>query len=305
MSQIPVSQSSDPITAEVIARALGGKRRGRAWTCRCPAHSDRTPSLQIKDEDNGVDLKCWALCSTSQIIAVLRERGLWNDDTQLSVKPKGSVDPQLTPTHLAARNLWERSRDPRGTLAETYLKNRGLPLPDFACGRALRFADAVPLDDGWAPALVARLISVRCHERNELSWNDLPCVHVIFLKPDGSGYIDKRTWGSPYGSALVYLSKVDEYATEWHIGEGIETMLGAYANRGAFPIAAALTTSSLAYIPVTEPNHNLVIWTDNDDAGRKAARMLRRRWQFAGRNVTEIRRRQANADFADPKDHPS
>ena len=72
-------------------------------------------------------------------------------------------------------------------------------------------------------------------------------MHVIFLKPDGSGYIDKRTWGSPFGPALVYLSPPDDFTTELHIGEGIETMLGAYHKHGAYPITAAL--GSLAYVP--------------------------------------------------------
>ena len=284
--------SPNPITAETIARALGGRWHHWYWMCRCPAHRDRTPSLLVKDESAGVDLHCWAHCPQLEIINALTARGLWNDATNLSVKPRGPTTPEYTKGHLAAKRLWERSRDPRGTLAETYLGNRGLPLPNFACDRALAYADAVPLDGTFLPALVARLIPVR--------YPEFPCVHVIFLKPDGSGYIDKRTWGSPFGPALVYLSPPDDFTTELHIGEGIETMLGAYHKHGAYPITAAL--GSLAYVPITPHECDLFIWADNDDPGRDAARRLGRRWQLAGRNVSEIRRRQANTDFADP--HP-
>ena len=37
------------MTAETIAKALGGRKRGRGWMARCPAHDDREPSLSISD----------------------------------------------------------------------------------------------------------------------------------------------------------------------------------------------------------------------------------------------------------------
>ena len=44
------------MTAETIAKALGGRKAGSGWTTRCPAHDDRTPSLSIRDaEGNKVD----------------------------------------------------------------------------------------------------------------------------------------------------------------------------------------------------------------------------------------------------------
>jgi len=36
------------MTAEAIAKALGGRKAGGGWTARCPAHDDRTPSLSIR-----------------------------------------------------------------------------------------------------------------------------------------------------------------------------------------------------------------------------------------------------------------
>ena len=37
------------INAELIAKALKGKRVGRDFVAHCPAHDDRNPSLSIKD----------------------------------------------------------------------------------------------------------------------------------------------------------------------------------------------------------------------------------------------------------------
>ena len=65
--------------AETIARALGGRKAGRGWTARCPAHDDREPSLSIRDADDGkVLVRCHAGCDQRDVIAALKERGLWD-----------------------------------------------------------------------------------------------------------------------------------------------------------------------------------------------------------------------------------
>ena len=40
------------MTAETIAKALGGRKAGSGWTARCPAHDDHTPSLSIRDAED-------------------------------------------------------------------------------------------------------------------------------------------------------------------------------------------------------------------------------------------------------------
>jgi hypothetical protein len=51
------------MTAEGIAKALGGRRAGDGWMARCPAHDDREPSLSIRQgEDGKVLVRCDAGC---------------------------------------------------------------------------------------------------------------------------------------------------------------------------------------------------------------------------------------------------
>jgi DNA primase len=51
------------MNAESIAKALGGRKAGGGGTARCPAHDDRTPSLSIRDADDGkVLVRCHAGC---------------------------------------------------------------------------------------------------------------------------------------------------------------------------------------------------------------------------------------------------
>src|SRR3954454_22262543 len=66
--------------AELIARALKGKRVGRDFVAHCPAHDDRSPSLSIKDSKDGrILVKCHAGCTQRAVIDRLRELHLWSE----------------------------------------------------------------------------------------------------------------------------------------------------------------------------------------------------------------------------------
>ena len=65
------------ISAESIAVALEGRRRGDRWFARCPAHEERTASLSIRELNGVVLLRCFGGCENRDIIRALRARGLW------------------------------------------------------------------------------------------------------------------------------------------------------------------------------------------------------------------------------------
>lgn len=69
------------MTAADVARAIGGRRSGSFYMACCPAHDDRNPSLAIRDGDDGrVLVRCHAGCAQHDVIAALRERGVWPDN---------------------------------------------------------------------------------------------------------------------------------------------------------------------------------------------------------------------------------
>ena len=149
------------MTAETIARALGGHRAGAGWTARCPAHDDRTPSLSLTDTKDGKLLvRCHAGCDQKDVIAALRGRGLWGEGRSragtwaqrrkpVEREPDGD-DAKRTQRALA---IWQSSRPSPETPVETYLASRGLHLPP---SDALRFHPAMkhPAGGFW-PAMVA------------------------------------------------------------------------------------------------------------------------------------------------------
>lgn len=67
------------MTAGEIAQALGGRRCGRGWMARCPAHQDRSPSLSIAERNGKLLFFCHAGCAWKNVAAALRARGLWPD----------------------------------------------------------------------------------------------------------------------------------------------------------------------------------------------------------------------------------
>src|ERR1700730_8516430 len=61
------------MTAETLAKALGGRKAGSGWVAPCPAHDDRKPSLSLADGHDGrLLVKCWAGCSAHNVLAALR-----------------------------------------------------------------------------------------------------------------------------------------------------------------------------------------------------------------------------------------
>jgi putative DNA primase/helicase len=65
-------------SASEIAYLLGGaKPEGKDWKCRCPAHSDKNPSLSLKDGDDGrLIAYCFAGCSWEEIARALERQGI-------------------------------------------------------------------------------------------------------------------------------------------------------------------------------------------------------------------------------------
>ena len=88
------------MTAESVAKALGGHRVGATWTARCPEDEDRVTSLSIGYGCHAnILVHCFAGCDANSVIAALRERGLWPLETRIDRPSRGSVV-----------RLWKRRR---------------------------------------------------------------------------------------------------------------------------------------------------------------------------------------------------
>ena len=283
------------MTAEAIARVLGGSRVGTGWMVSCPAHDDRRPSLSVCDADNGTVLvRCHAGCEQSAVIAALRGRGLWHNH---GVHRPGAVRWPRRPAPRAgvedadrsrvALDLWRASRPASSTSVEAYLRSRGLILapPD-----TLRFHAGLrhPSGGTW-PAMVALVMRGRD--------GALLAIHRTFLAPDGAGKAPLDPAKMMLGPCRGGVVRLVEPGDLLMVGEGIETCLAVMQATG-HPVWAALTTSGLRGLDLPEAVRAVIVLADGDDPGEAAARHCALRWMREGRRV-RIARPPQGLDFND------
>jgi hypothetical protein len=114
----------------VLAMLEGVRQCASGYVARCPAHDDRTASLSIREGEGGrVLLHCFAGCSFRAIHLVLERLRLPVSGTPASTPmpiPRALDDRRRT--EYAGR-IWHQTIPITGTLAEDYLRSRGITMP--------------------------------------------------------------------------------------------------------------------------------------------------------------------------------
>ena len=279
------------MSAEAIAKALGGHRAGRDWMAKCPAHADRTPSLAIREgRDGKILVRCHAGCAQWEVISVLKDRGIWTPGGRVSpivptVRDDG-VDSNRDRSALALK-IWDQSVEAAGTPVEAYLRSRGLVNSPPS---SLRFHPALKHPSGgtW-PAMVGLVTS-------GLGAKPIG-IHRTFLAHDGSAkapVTPAKMMLGPCRGGVVRLADVGDSIM---VGEGIETCLAAMQAIGR-PAWAALSTSGLRALDLPDNVIDVVLLADGDDPGEAAAQAAARRLAREGRTV-RIARPPKGKDFND------
>ena len=169
----------------------------------------------------------------------------------------------------AALALWREGVDPRGTLAEVYLRGRGLKLEDDLAGEVLR----------WHPgigAMVALFRNIRIDEPQAIS--------RTFLNSEGQK-IERKFLG-PVGGAAIKLDADENVLGGLHIGEGVETTMAA-RQLGLRPAWALGCASAIAAFVALSGIEVLTILREKDAANERAAETCAARWRPAGREVLD------------------
>ena len=282
------------MTAETMARALGGRKVGQGWTARCPAHDDREPSLSIRDADGKVLVRCHAGCDQRDVIAALKARGLW-DGKERSSLPKPSrrkvssprPDPSQAERSAVALSIWQSTITADGTPVDAYLASRGLTC---SVPPSLRFHSGLKHPSGgiW-PGMVALVTR---------GVDDTPlAIHRTFLAREGQGKAPVEPAKMMLGPCRGGAVRLGDPSDVLMIGEGIETCLAAMQTTG-HPAWAALSTSGLRALDLSDCVRDVIVLADGDDPGEAAARDCALRWMRQGRRV-RIARPPRGLDFND------
>ncbi len=287
--------------AKRITAALKGQWHGSYGMCRCPVHTDKTPSLKISDGDNGDTLcHCFAGCSWEAVKDALRAQGLLPERMGTSAStPPAQGDPAIGARREAerqaeenrkieqARAIWSSALPASPSPVENYLRSRGLTLP---VPPSLRYADLKHAPTGLVlPVMVAAVQSVD---------GQIIGIHRTYLKADGSGKAPvtsvKMMLGKCAGGAVRFAMPGPKLG----IAEGIETALSVAQECPDLPVWAALSTSGLKALILPECVREVVILADADEPGEQAAKDAAQKFLREGRNV-KIARPPIGKDFND------
>jgi len=205
------------------------------------------------------------------------------------VQPERQSVPVGSPA--AASRLWAMGKPLSGTIAEAYLRQRGITGPLTV--RPLRYHPSCYYrdDDGansqsW-PALIAAVTDAD---------GEITGVHRTWLDPAGGKaavVTPRRAMGSLIGNGVRFGRPDDIVA----IGEGLETILSLRSALPALPMVAALSTAHLGAFDPPAKLRRLYIAADRDDAGDLAAARLSSRAEAMGTEA--IRLLPTRGDFND------
>jgi hypothetical protein len=181
--------------------------------------------------------------------------------------PRKSKSPGGTPE--AAARLFAASTQVAGTLAETYLRSRGITLGGKTS--ALRFHPKCwHRDEGQTksiprPAMIAAVTD---------GAGALQGVHRTWLAADGQGKARVETQRRAMGHLLGNAVRLTPHDDILVVGEGIETMLSLVEAVPGLPVWAALSSGHLGAVLLPEGLQRLYIAIDRDPAGQRAAERL-------------------------------
>jgi phage/plasmid primase-like uncharacterized protein len=260
---------------ERIVASLGGAltENGRRALIPGPGHSavDRSVSLALT-EDGRLIVHCFSPKDDWRAVRdFLRDRGLLSDGEakpDFSAPPARPIDlqPKAEDRVARARTIWNEGIPLTGTVAERYLRLRGVTR---ALGSpALRFHPrATSLDDRRRrPALLASLTD---------SNGEVQGVQITLLSQRGASKAIVPTPRRVVGKLVGGAVRLDVSGATLATAEGVETALSA-SEALKLPAWAALTAWNLAHFVTPEGIERLVIAADNGVAGIEAANALKR-----------------------------
>jgi DNA primase len=282
---------------DVAARIVALRPAGKEWLACCPFHADRSPSFAIFD--GGRRFQCFGCGASGDVLDFVQRaygvtlpeaaRMLGADEVpKIALPHMPAADAEANASQDRACSIWERTVPAAGSLAESYMRCRGI-LPPFPPD--IRFLH-LPCDNfGALPCLVAAVRDVA---------GEITGIQRIWLAHDGMGKADvakpKRSLGRVKGGA-IRLGELDGSGIVT-VCEGPEDGLSLLDMLGG-PIWVAAGATFLPHMQFPPEVRSVVIGADNDPAGSQAAQDAARAFAARGLSARIIRPLDGFKDFND------
>lgn len=270
------------IDARTLTTALGGRWHGSYGVAPCPVcqpegRRDQC-ALTLADGASGLLAHCKKSgCAFRDILAAagIAPGTYPAPDPAIIAQREAERRREADKRAGQALRLWRDALPIGGTLAETYLRGRGISceLPP-----TLRFAPACwHASAKHFPALVALVEGAEGF-----------AVHRTYIMADGSGKADADPAKAMLGGTQGGAARLTRGQGPLVVCEGIETGLSLASGllRAPATIWAALSTSGLRGLHLPKQPARLTIASDGDAAGREAARALAERAHALGWQVS-------------------
>lgn len=277
---------SDTIGQHVVWDKKKTKARaGDYWAC-CPFHGERSPSFHVSDKKGFYF--CFACGVKGDAIKFLTDFvGISFVDAVARLGGQGSVAEVASPRRdvgeerrremQAAEKSEAEQREQRvrkaraffkagvpiaGTIAETYLLSRGIPIQPWPADR-LRFIGELELEidrKGRHPALVAAVTDVS---------DQVTAIWQIYLSGDGRPLVGEsgkklKVGRGPASGGAVRLGPAGRTIA---VTEGLETAFAVKAlTKSKYSVWAALSTSGMIGLEVPPEVREVRIYADGDSS---------------------------------------
>lgn len=271
--------------ARTFTAALGGRWHGRYGTAPCPVcQRDRRRgqnALTLADGACGLLAHCKrAGCGFLDILAAagVRSGEYTPPDPATIAQREAEAKAEAQRKAEQARRLWREAQPIAGTVAEAYLRGRGITCP---LSLSLRYHP-----EAWHGATARRwpaLVAL-------VEGGDGFAVHRTYLRSDGAGKADidpaKAMLGGVSGGAV----RLSHGPGRLVVAEGIETALSLLSGLldGPATVCAALSTSGLRGLRLPPQPGRLTVAVDGDTPGREAGHALAERAHAMGWQVGTI-----------------
>ena len=258
------------MTAQTLSLQLGGRWYGHYGAAPCPVcQPERSKSQNALTISNGASC---LLAHCKKTHCNFREIAVAAGIVHGTLKAPNAADIEQrkaqTRAHAARRSLqaqllWSEAAPAAGTLAEKYLRKRGITcdLPD-----TLRFQP-----NCWHPTarrLPAMLALIEGGEGF--------AIHRTYLQHDGMAKSQVTPTKAMLGAVSGGSVRLTATRGPLIVAEGIETALSLPCGLidGPHTVWAALSTSGMRGLRLPETISELMIASDGDAEGRKAAHTL-------------------------------
>lgn len=300
---LSASQLADRLArdAEAVCRHYlsAGRRAGNYWIVGDVANS-KGKSLYV--HLSGPRKGRWTDAATSQygdLLDLVREscglvdfRDVADEARRFLNEPQSRLEwsrrddtfeshPAEKPAVERARRLFRMTQPLAGTLADSYLRRRGIlrasSHPALRFHPSCYYRDLVSGRTSIYPALIAAVTDPA---------GTITGVHRTWLDSDGEGKarVDdpRRALGGLLGNAVRYHFPVHGPVHVMAAGEGLESMLSLSHVMPGMPVVSALTANHLAAFRPPAGCLRLYVAADADAAGRHGIVGLSRRAQAIG-----------------------